>query len=128
MLAPRYRHPMTVSRQPRTRRNGHTTVDTSRIGVGGEAFDVVGVVDPLAALEAQREGERVGDVFGRGRYGPNRREAAGRVPVRGRLNRAGSARWTNGKIRWDSGRSRPSLRIRRPHETDLRSFCTAIPH
>ena len=71
MLAPRYRHPMTVSRRPRTRRSGDTTVDTSRIGGGGEAFDVVGVVDPLAALEAQREGERVGDVFGCGRYGPN---------------------------------------------------------
>jgi hypothetical protein len=28
--------------------------------------DLIGVVDALAALEAQREGERVSDVFGRG--------------------------------------------------------------
>ncbi len=38
--------------------------------------DLVGVVDPPAALKARREGERVGDVFSRGLYGRSRRIAA----------------------------------------------------
>ena len=61
MLAPPYRHPMTVSRRP-PRRGGDTTVDTRCIGSGGEAFDVVGIVDALAAMEAQGKGEYPGDV------------------------------------------------------------------
>ena len=103
MLAPPYHHPMTVSRRPRTRRSGDTTVDVSRIGGGGEAFDVVGVVDPLAALEAQREGERVGDVFGCGamaqidvkrspEIGTPPKRNAGRSPAKDDLSQASLCR------------------------------------
>ncbi len=51
--------------------------------------DLIGVVDALAALEAQGEGERVGDdVPGSGRYGRNRSSAD--TAVRG-LERPGCA-------------------------------------